>query len=149
MVLAVRLMWAGAALAALGVVVTLLTLGTFKDNVRDQLAESDSSLTESDIDTAFNLVVTMVLIFGILGVGLWLWMAWKNGNGRSWARIVATVLGGINIAFTLLSLVQGTSPGLSVLLSLLSLALAVTILVLIWRKESTAFYQARSRPQYG
>ena len=40
-------------------------------------------------------VVTSV-IGGVIAVGLWLWMAWANGRGRRWARIVATVFFAIN-----------------------------------------------------
>jgi hypothetical protein len=33
----------------------------------------------------------LLLISGIAIVGLWLWMAWANKGGRSWARIMATI----------------------------------------------------------
>ena len=147
-VTAVRLMWAGAALSALGLVVGLLTLGSLKDNIKDQLAKDNTTLSQSDLDTAYNVGVATLVVVGVLGIGLWLWMAWANGNGRKWARIVATVLGTLNVIFTLISLAQGETPVVSVILSVIGVGLAVVILILLWRRESTDFYNARSRPKF-
>ena len=72
-------------------------------------------------------------------------MAVKNGQGRSWARVVATVLGGLNIVFTLLNLAGGTATTLTVVSGLVSLVLAGVILYLLYRPESTRFYDFRSR----
>jgi hypothetical protein len=147
-VTAVRLMWAGAALSALGLVVGLLTLGSLKDNIKDQLAKNDSTLTQSEIDTAYNIGIATIIIVSILGIALWLWMARANGKGRKWARIVATVLGALNVIFTLISLGQGQAAAGSVILSVISAVLAIAILVMLWRKESSEFYNARSTPQF-
>jgi hypothetical protein len=72
-------------------------------------------------------------------------MAVKNGQGRSWARVVATVLGALNILFTLFGLVGETATSLTVVMSLISLALAGVILFLLFRPESSRFYDFRSR----
>ena len=39
----------------------------------------------------------------LIGVLLWVWMAWANNKGRNWARIVASVLFGLNTISLLLS----------------------------------------------
>lgn len=138
---AVKLMYLGAALTALGVLATLLQL----DSVRDRIEDSDSSLTGSEVDSAVAFTVGVVIVTALIGIGLWLWMASANGNGRSWARVVATILGGLNILFTLLGMVSGGSTPLSLLISVISLALAAYILWLLWRPESTQYYEAMSR----
>jgi hypothetical protein len=142
---AVRLMLVGAAISALSVIITVLTLGSFKDDLADQAREADASVTQADIDTAVAVGISFVVFIGVVGVALWLWMAWKNGQGRSWARIVASVLGALNVIFTLLSFAGGQTEPVTLVLSLVNLVLAVVILVLLWRKESTAFYEAVSR----
>ncbi len=148
-VMAVRLMWAGAVLAAIGLLVGLLTLGSLKDNIKDVLTKNNTTYTQSDIDTAYNVGVATIVIVGVFGIALWLWLAWANGNGRKWARIVATVLGAINVLFTVISLAQGESTGGSLILAMIGVVLAIAIVVLLWRKESTDYYNARSRPQPG
>jgi hypothetical protein len=146
---AVKLMWAGAVLSAIGLVVGLLTLGSLKDNIRDQLAKNNKTFTQSDINTAYNITIGSIIVIGVLGIGLWLWMAWANGNGRKWARIVATVLGGVNVLLTLVSLAQSRATAGSVILSVISAVLAIIILVLLWRKESSDYYLDRSQPRFG
>jgi hypothetical protein len=135
---AVRLMYVGAALSVLGV---LLALGT-RDEMRDQIIEDRPELSQSELDTAVNVGTALIVVGGLIGVGLWLWMAYANGQGRSWARIVATVLGGLNVLFTLLGLPSATA--VSVVFSLVGLVLAAAILILLWRPESSRFYEARS-----
>jgi hypothetical protein len=72
-------------------------------------------------------------------------MAVKNGQGRSWARVVATVLGALSILFNLFGLAGGGATAASLVFSLVSLALAAAILFLLYRPESTRFYDFRSR----
>ena len=100
---AVRLMFVGAALSLLG----LLLVPFETDRLRDAIEDSDSSLTASEVDTAVNVTVASIAVIGLIGAGLWVWMAVKNGQGRSWARVVATILGGLNILSVLSGLVQG------------------------------------------
>lgn len=141
-VTAVRLMWAGAALTAVGVLLSF----TQTDAIREQIEDSDSSLSASEVDTAVSVGIAFSVVFGIVGVGLWLWMANANGKGQSWARTVATVLGGLNAFSAVISLVaSGTATTLSIVLTVISLVLAVVILVLLYRPDSSAFYAARSR----
>jgi hypothetical protein len=146
--LAVRLMWAGAALTVLSLVVTLASLGTAKEDIEERLRRDDPSVSQSTIDAAFAIGVGSALVVSVIGVGTWLWMAWKNGQGRSWARVVATVLAGFNVLFAPLVFVQDT-PSVSRVFSIVNVVLAIVILVLIWRKDATEFYADRSRPRLG
>jgi hypothetical protein len=69
-------------------------------------------------------------------------MAETNRRGRKWARIVATVLGGLNIVITLYRLTQST--GLGTFLDIIVIALAATILWFLYRPESNRYYDAVS-----
>lgn len=138
---AVRLMWLGAALSALGVLLTF----TQTDAIREAIEDSDSSLSQSEIDTAVNVGVGFSVVLGLVGVGLWLWMAWANGQGKSWARIMATVLGILNVLGTLANLVSASTTPLTLALAVVSLVLAAAILVLLYRPDSTRFFEAHSR----
>jgi NhaP-type Na+/H+ or K+/H+ antiporter len=139
--LAVRGMWVGAAISFIGIVVAFAQ----RDELRDQFREADSSLSSSDLDTAVAAGLTFIGVIGVVAMGLWLWMATTNGQGRAWARTVATVLGGLNIVFTALGFFGDQLTPLNVFFSILGIALAATILVLLYRPESTAYYDYRSR----
>ena len=141
---AVRLMWAGAALSVLSLLVSLLALDSMESRVRRRLTASDTGLTSDDVDGLLGVIVAFAVITALIGVLLWLWMAWKNGQGRSWARVVATVLGGLNLLSSMFAM--ASQPGtLELLLTLANVALAVVILVLLWSKPSSAFYDAVKR----
>jgi hypothetical protein len=142
---AVRLMRAGAALSALSLVLTLVTFSSIKSHVRDQLLRNDSTLSTSDVDAAYHVFVASAIIGYLLAIALWLWMAWKNGQGRSWARVVATALGVLNLLSSLLTIASGNALAISEVLTVVNLVLAVVILVLLWRRESSDFYAATRR----
>jgi hypothetical protein len=109
------------------------------------MRDSDPNVSQSTIDAAYSVAIVAGVIGGIIAVLLWLWMAWKNGQGRSWARVVATVFGGLNLLSTIFSLTSPQADGLSISISLINLVLAGAILVFLWRKESSAYYDAVSR----
>ncbi len=147
---AVMLMYVGAALSVIELVVALATLGSLKDNIRSRL-QDNGTFTASQLDTVYHAAVVTTLVISLIAIGLWAWMAWKNGQGRSWARIVATVLGGLNILQFLINLSQNQSTSSFTVLSVISVLLAIAILVLLWRPESSAYFQATraaTRPQY-
>jgi hypothetical protein len=141
--LAVKLMWVGAAISAIGIVVAFFQ----RDELRDQLREADSTLTASELDTAVSVGLTFVGIIGVISIALWIWMATTNGQGRSWARTVATVLGGLNVVFTALGFLGDQLTPLNVAFSILGIALAVTILVLLYRPESNQYFEYKTRMQ--
>jgi hypothetical protein len=139
--LAVRLMWLGAIISAVSILVMFL----LRDELREQVEEAEPSLTAEEVDTELAIGLTAVGLVGVISVALWIWMATANGQGRAWARTVATVLGLLNVLYTLLSFLGGQLTPLGVVLNLGMIALAVVILVLLYRPESNRFYDAVTR----
>ncbi len=142
---AVKLMYAGAALSLLASIYSLVTLGSLRDTIEESVRETDPNASQSTIDAAYAVSIGFVVVVSLISVALWLWMAWKNGQGRAWARIVATVLGALNVLVTLGGLTQPGSEGLTMILGLLTVLLGVAILVLLWKKESSQYYDAVTR----
>jgi hypothetical protein len=140
-VTAVRLMWAGAVITVIGALSVFVQTDALRDNIR----ERDSSMTSSDVDAAVAGVIGFTIVVGAIIVGLWLWMAHQNGQGRSWARTVATVLGVLNVLFVVVGLAAGNQTGLGVAFNLVNIVLAVVILVLLYRPDASDYYTARSR----
>ncbi|WP_129665378.1 hypothetical protein [Phytoactinopolyspora endophytica] len=139
---AVRLMYVGAGLTVLSLLFALFS----RDAIREAVIDNDDTLTESEIDAAVNLSYGVATIFPLIAIGLWLWMAWANRRGRSWARVVATILGGLNILFALMNITLG-GFGLNTLLNLISPVLAGVILYMLYRPESGEYYRAMSAPR--
>lgn len=138
-VMAARLMYVGAVLSGIELVVGLATIGSLKSAIK----KADPTFTASQLHTAEVAAVVSSVFIGLLAIGLWIWMAWANGAGKSWARIVASVLFGLNTLFLLLSLLRphasvGLAFGVIVWLT------GLGAVILLWRAESSGFFSAVS-----
>ncbi|HEX6337308.1 MAG TPA: hypothetical protein VFZ85_10160 [Jiangellaceae bacterium] len=140
---AVKLMYAGAVLSLLW---TLLVLPQ-RDVLRDALDDQNIDMTAGEMDSLVNTMIGVMVVVGLITVGLWVLMARTNRDGKSWARVIATILGAIAVLVGLLGMLQVDLIGLVMNLALV--VLSVWILVLLYRRESTEYYNAMSRqPRY-
>lgn len=144
---AVLLMYAGAAATAISLILTLAFVHRLRSAIETSLRQANTSkpLTAAQIHTAQTSGVVAVVVLLLIIIGLWVWMAWVNGKGRGWARIVATVLYGINTINFLLSLRSLGGP--SVLIAIIWL-IGLAALVFLWRRDTTQ-YIAQSQTPYG
>lgn len=145
LLLAVKLMFVGAAISLVSVLTSLF----MRNDMRKAVEEANNSstgtkLTPDQIDTAVNIGMIVGILFGLIGVGLWILMALMNRKGKKWARIVATVLCVLSVLSFLGSLAQNTSTALSLIISALITLLGVVIVVLLWRKENSHYYEAQN-----
>ncbi len=141
---AVLLMCAGAALSVIEIIIGAVTIGSLRSAIRSQYP----NYTASQIHTAEVAGVVAAVAIGALAVGLWLWMAWANGRGRNWARIVATVLFALN-TIDALALVARPHSAVSLLFAGLVWLAGLGAVFFLWQRESSAYFQASSgRPGY-
>jgi len=146
---AVQLMYAG---AALGLIAGLLTTETALFN--------SSSASTTTTHTA-NYVAGAVI--GAITVALlWLWMAWKTGAGRGWARVLSTVFFGLFCLellhdITFAARAHAASNFIAVLIDfifvLIEWGVGLTALVQLWQRDSSNFFafanQAELARAYG
>ncbi len=134
---AVKLMYAGAIVSAISLIITLLTVGSLKTAIHN----ADPSLTATKLHSAEVAAVAVAIIFGLIGIGLWLWMAYANKAGKNWARITATVFFGLDTLSVLTSFRQA-EPVLSRLISILIWLIGLGAIVLLYQRESSAYFTA-------
>jgi hypothetical protein len=148
---AVKLMYAGAAVSTINLVILLALLG----DIWARHAILGYHLTAAQVSQALNpLAITMAIVLALVPIALWLWMARETGRGRNWARHVSGVLfclatlsltsvipqPVINISFVPavhLSFIPALGPAVPVL-TWLAGAAAVWLL---WRPASTAYFK--------
>lgn len=145
---AVLVMWAKIGLNVLGALVGLLTVGSVVDDAVATARESGT--TVPDADTVRTFVVVGIVIALLVGVALMSVLTVFTAKGANWARITYTVLVALGLVSGVLGLVTGSvggadasPPVLSVVISVLGLLLSVAVLVLLWRKESNAWFAPR------
>ena len=123
---AVRFMYGGAAVSA---VVFLVTALPVIGDIHGRLFGHRLSATP--------LTITLVIVvFGLVPVALWLWMARAVGRGRNWARITSTVL------FVLATLELASSRGVvPVVSAALTWLIGLAAVWLLWRPVSRAIFK--------
>jgi hypothetical protein len=149
---AVKLMYAGAAVSAIGLITGLaLIIVDIKVAARGRFL--GHNLTAPQMRP---LIITVWIVFGLVGIALWLWMARANGQGRNWARILSTVLFGLATLQLRGDFTQSASPpglGATVLHYVGTALFVVAWLVgaaavwLLWRPASSAFFKQQGFKQ--
>ena len=137
---AVKFMYAGAALSAIEIIIGLTTIGSLRTAIRN----ANPNYSDSQIHTAEVAGIALAVVIGAVAVGLWVWMAWANGRGRSWARIVASVLFALN-TIDLLTLVARPHSVISLVLAILVWLAGLGAIYFLWQRDSSAYFQARSQ----
>ena len=135
---AVKLMYGGAAISTVSLVVSLISIGSIKSAIRTQFPK----YTTTQVNNAFTSFLVVVIVSAVLGIGLWLWMARANGQGRNWARIMSSVLFAVYTLELLLGL-RGPTTALSLVFPVLTWLVGLGAIILLWRKESSDFFKPR------
>ena len=135
---AVKLMYVGAAVSTVSLIIALAFIGSDKHTLRTEFP----NYTTSQIDRAFVAFIVIAIISAGVGIGLWLWMAWANRQGKNWARITSSVLFAIQ-TLTLLEAVRGPKNALLVF-PVLTWLVGLGAVWLLWRPESNAFFKPQA-----
>ena len=141
---AVRLMCAGAVLELAVLVTVLVTLGTVRSVIIQYF-------TAAQWHTALLTQIVPVAATAPILAGLWLWLAWANGQGYDWARLASMSFFGL----LTLELLIGLGGGAAVYAPADLIALTVpwlfgaAALALIFSKTASPYYQQQPVPTAG
>jgi hypothetical protein len=136
---AVKLMYAGAAVSTVSLIVSLVDISGTKAAIR----KARPSLSAAQVNQLNTFIISLAIISGVIGIALWLWMARANGQGRNWARIVSTVLFGL-ATLDLFGVVSQPKTLLGLVFPLLTWLIGAGAVFLLWRGESTAFFHPQT-----
>jgi len=135
---AVKLMYAGAAVSTVSLIISLVSIGGTKDAIR----KARPSLTPAQVNQLNTFIIALAVVSGVIGVALWLWMAQKNGQGRNWARILSTVLFGL-ATLDMFGVLSQPKTVLGLVFPVLTWLIGLGAVILLWRRESTEFFKPR------
>jgi hypothetical protein len=133
---AVRLMYAGAALELVAVIISVLT----RANLKVAILVRHPLYSPAQVHHAETARAGPLVIGGVIAIGLWLWMAWANGRGRNWARVLSAVFFGISTFDLIISfaLVHAT---VTMIVGVVIWLVGLGAIVLLFRKESAPFFR--------
>jgi hypothetical protein len=96
-------------------------------------------------------VLAFAIFTGLVPCGLWLWMAWKNGAGREWARVLSTVFFGL-MSLQVIPVVLAPPVRVTGIVAIAEWLVGLVALFLLYRRESSQFFAmaryARAARQY-
>jgi hypothetical protein len=127
---AFKLILVQAALALVNIVVTLLTV----DAIREQVLKTSATLDQSLVDTAASVAIGSAVTFGLIGIAVWILLAFTVRAGWNWARIVAFVFAGLGLLSGLASFAQPSSVFSHIVLQV-AVAIDIALIVLRTREE--------------
>ena len=133
---AVKLMYAGAAVSTVSLIISLADIGGSKAAIR----KARPTLTATQVNQLNTFIITLAIVSGLVGIGLWLWMARANGRGKSWARIVSTVLFCL-ATLDLVGVLGEPKTLLGLIFPVLTWLIGVSTVFLLWRAPSSAFFK--------
>jgi hypothetical protein len=135
----VRLMYAGAVVEVLAVVIALVSRGSLSSPI---LARHPA-YTAAQLHAAEVARTVPLIVGGVIAAGLWIWMAWANRQGRGWARVVSAVLFGINTLDLIVAAFLARGAVASLVIGAVIWLVGLGVIVLIFNQRSSPFY---SRP---
>ena len=135
---AVKLMYAGAAVSTVSLVISLADISGTKAAIR----KARPSLTVTQVNQLNTFIITLAVVSGVVGVALWLWMARANSQGKNWARIVSTVLFCL-ATLDLVGVFSQPKTLLGLVFPVLTWLIGLGAVYLLWRPDSTAFFKPR------
>ena len=148
---AVKLMYAGAAVSIVTLIIVVALIGGNKAG--GHLRWNGHALTAAQLSHLKPLIITVTVITGLVVPAVWLWMARANGQGRNWARILSTVLAGLaTLQLTGIFTTPASHAGfgmevLGLIVPGLTWLAGLAAVWLLWRPASSAFFKPRGLTQ--
>jgi hypothetical protein len=133
---AFKLMYAGAAVSTLSLIISLTNVHSTKAAI----VKARPNLTTAQVNQLNTFIISLAIVSGVLGIALWLWMAWANKEGKNWARILSTVLFGL-ATLDLLGVFSQPKTVITLIFPVLTWLVGLGAIWLLWRPESTAFFK--------
>jgi len=138
---AVQVMYAGAVVSLIGIVVDLTTLSSTKSRIESQ--HHDWTVTQ--VNNAEHVAIGIFIVSGLLGAALWVWMAQSNKAGKSWARIVATVLFAIDTLNVAVGASAVSGGGATRIYGLVIWLIGLAAVILLWQRPSSEYFKGTPR----
>jgi hypothetical protein len=131
---------------AVGIISAIVAFAS-SDAIKDSIRNNDPSLTEDQVNSAYNVGVGVAVVFGLIFAVLYILLAIQVRKGKNWARIVTWVLAGLGVLSGLLSLF-GNGTSLEKAVDILLLLIDIAIIVLLSRKPSNDYFTAMKASRY-
>jgi hypothetical protein len=136
MINAVRLMYAGSALAAFSILTAVATTPALRTLIRQQYPAAGYGAQGAAATATLSATIAGALI----SAGVWLVMARRTRRGRPGVRIMSTILFVIDSLTVLSTHTHGLLTPSTWVISVAEWAVGLAVIVLLWDRRSTAYF---------
>jgi hypothetical protein len=134
-VIAVRLMYAGAALTALGMILSVVAAV----GGRAALKAGHPHATAAQLQSTQNFLIIIAVFSGLIEIAIWLLIARANGSGVKWARIAASALCAISTWNLVAHLRVDTVATLTY--TVVTWLVGLSAVIFLWQRQSSAYFR--------
>ena len=144
---AVQVMYLGALASLVGIIIELLTRHSLRTYIHDHATRNGHPLTAAQVADTYHAELVVLVVVGLIGIALWLWMAQKNKAGKNWARITSTVFFALDTLGAIGGLAGGALSGGSVnrFYGLVVWVIGVAAILLLWQRSSSEYFKSAPR----
>jgi serine/threonine protein kinase len=136
MINAVRLMYAGSALALFSILTAVATTSTLSGLIRQQYPAAGYGA----LSAAATATLSVTIAGALISAGVWLVMARRTRRGRPGVRILSTILFVIDSLTVLSTHTHGLLTASTWIMTVAEWAVGLVAIVLLWDRRSTAYF---------
>ena len=129
--------WLWLAVSAVMLVNLIAVIGLGREAIEETLRKANTGLSGAEFEQAVDVGVGVAIAFPAVFLVVFLACAFPMRKGRNWARIVLTVFGGLLVVLSLLGMAGAA------IISVLIVALIVAAIVLMYVRDSAAYFTPR------
>lgn len=133
---AVKLMYVGAAVSTVSLIISVADIGSLKTAIK----KAKPTWSATQVNQYDRFLIIVALLSGVIGIALWLWMSWANKNGKSWARVLSTVLFCL-ATLDLVGVFGQPKTAIGLIFPVLTWLVGLGAVFLLWRPDANAFFK--------
>ena len=152
--IAVRLMYLGAAVSLVKVIVDLTTESATRSAeltaLKIGVKKSGVSATASQLNSGITATLAMAFVLGLISVGLWILVARASRHRKDWARATGSLLFGLDTLALLIGPpdvgIHGPETAVARIFAGIIWLIGLAAVVFLWQQDSSGFFKAPRSP---
>jgi hypothetical protein len=127
----------------IGIIVDLTTYSSLQNALAKRKNKNGQLLTHAQVVDLAHVEVVVLVVAGLIAAGVWIWMARSCRAGKSWARIVSTVLFAISTIGVFVSVGGGalTAGAATRIYGFVVWIVGLIVIILLWQRASSDYFE--------
>ena len=144
---AARVMYIGALASVLGIVIDLTTYSSLQNAIATHQRKNGKPLTHAQVVDLAHVEVVVLVVVGLIAAVVWIWLGRSCLAGKSWARVVSTVLFAISTIGAFVSIGGGavSAGNATRIYGFAVWIVGLIAIVFLWQRASSDYFKGAPR----